>query len=190
MLVQDSLAPQNVEILDGAVDAGGIITRMARKLSTILDIDRENIVRAVLAREKTRTTAFTNGAAIPHCRLPGIQRFGIALIILRQPIKWDKEGHAVDTIMMIAGPTENVSSHLRILANSSQLLDCAALREKLKQAPDNQAAYNLIAAVEQAIEQRRSQHGMLRELRRDQQNGSENEHLTKIVNNYNWPANQ
>lgn len=186
MLVQDSLSPDSVQIVENAPDAGEIIARMAKQLADLLNVDNEIIEQAVLAREKTRTTAFTNGAAIPHCRLPGIQSFAIALMILRQSIPWDNEGHNVDTVMMIAGPTENVSTHLRILANSSQLLDCSSLRDKLKQAPDTKSAHNLISAVEQAIEQRRSQHGMLRELRRDQQNGADTEYLTEVVNNYNW----
>ncbi|UCD27915.1 MAG: PTS sugar transporter subunit IIA [Planctomycetota bacterium] len=186
MLVQNCLSPETIEITDSADDAAEIIARMSAKLAAHLGIEQETIMSAVLTREKSRTTAFTNGAAVPHCRLNILKKCGIALMILRNPTCWDNQGHNVDTIMMIASPQENVSSNLRILANSSQLLDCAALRNKLKQAPDSNAAYKLISTIEKAVEQRRSQHGMLRELRRDQQNGTDAQYLQEVVNNFAW----
>ena len=184
MLVEESLSGETIEISDTANNATDVISRLSDKLAGILEVDREVIERAVLTREQARTTAFTNGAAIPHCRLPDLKRFGIAMMILRQPIRWDNEGHAVDTVMLIAGPSKNVPDHLRILANSSQLLDSPALRAKLKQAPDNGSAYKLMVAAEQAVERRRSEEGMLRELRKDQANGTD--HLSGVVRDFDW----
>jgi len=186
VLVQEGLSPETIAIVETAESPADIITQMSEKLAHVLDFDHQTIERAVLARERTRTTAFTNGAAIPHCRLAGLKEFGIGLMVLQQAIRWDNEGHTVDTIMMIAGPTENVSEHLRILANSSQLLDCSILRSRLKQAPNSESAHRLISAVEQAIEQRRSQHGMLRELLKDQQNGTDTNYLAEIVSKFEW----
>ena len=107
------------------------------------------------------------------------------MAILKKPIIWDEEEHAVDVVLMIAGPSKNVPAHLRILANSSQLLDSQTLRAKLKQAPDGKAAYELISAAEEAIEERRSQTGMLREVRKDQENGS-GDFLAEIANRFKW----
>ncbi len=184
MLVEDSLSPGTIEIADTAANAGEVIARLSDKLADRLELGSEIVERAVLTREQTRTTAFTNGAAIPHCRLSELEKFGIAMMILRKPIRWDNEGHAVDIVMMIAGPSKNVPEHLRILANSSQLLDSSALRAKLKQAPDPAAAYKLMVVAEQAVEQRRSQEGMLRELHRDQANGVD--YLSKTVDEFKW----
>jgi len=182
--MEESLSQETIEISETAENAADVIGRLSDKLAGLLGMERDPIERAVLAREQARTTAFTNGAAIPHCRLPELARFGIAVMILRRPIRWDNEGHAVDTVMMIAGPSKSIPEHLRILANSSQLLDSPALRAKLKQAPDTRSAYALIVAAEQAVERRRSQEGMLREFRRDQANGVD--HLSEVADTFAW----
>jgi len=186
VLVQESLSPKTIEIADKAEDSAGVISLLSAGLAQFLEVEHSTIERAVLARERARTTAFANGASIPHCRLPGLKRFGIAVMILHQPIRWDNEGHAVDTVVMIAGPTENVSDHLRILANCSQLLESRALRAKLKLSPDSQSAYELISAAEAAVEERRSQDGMLRELRREQVGSSESDHLAEVAARFDW----
>lgn len=185
MLVQQSLSPETIEISETAAAGGEVISLLAGRLARRLNIDARTIERAVLDRERTRTTAFANGAAIPHCRLPGLSRFGIAVMILRQPVRWDNDGHAVDTVMMITGPSESVSDHLRILANGSQLLDSPQLRGKLKRSPDTRSAYELICAAEEQIERRRTQEGMLREIRKD---GAANEAdpLAEVAARFDW----
>ena len=184
MLVHESLSPENIVIADNAENAGGIIAQLSEKIAAALGIERETIENAIHAREQSRTTAFANGAAIPHCRLDGLEQFGIAMMILRQSIRWDNEGHAVDTVLMISGPVNNVSDHLRILANSSQLLDSRALRAKLKSAPNAESAYKLMQAAEQVVEQRRSKEGMLRELRSEQANGGD--YLSEVAEDFEW----
>jgi len=184
VLVKESLSPKTIEIADSAENAGQVISLLAKRLADLLGADQEPIERAVLAREQARTTAFTNGAAIPHCRLDELPRFGIALMILRQPIRWDNEGHAVDTVVMIAGPSNQIPDQLRILANSSQLLDSSALRAKLKQAPDAESAYQLMVASERAVEEHRSREGMLRELHKEKDDSSD--YLSTVTEQFDW----
>jgi len=185
VLVHESLSPETIEILDGSSPASELISRMSEQLATRLTVDPARLEKAVLEREKARTTALPNGAAIPHCRLPDLQQFRIAMAILQEPIAWDDEGHQVDVVLMIAGPSKNVPEHLRILANSSQLLDSQTLRAKLQKAPDGAAAYELISAAEEVIEERRSQTGMLREVRKDQENGN-GDFLADVANRFEW----
>lgn len=184
VLVRESLSPEMIFIADTAESATDVIGRLATELATRLGVDRTLLHRAVMDRERARTTAFSNGAAIPHCRLPGMKRFGIAMLILHQPVRWDNDGRAVDTVMMIAGPTDQVSDHLRILANSSQLLDSKAVRSKLKTAPTPKQAYELLAAAEAAVENRRTHDGMLREIRKEEPPRSD--YLADVSAQFDW----
>ena len=185
-LINNSLSAETILLVDHAKNAADVIAQLSGELASYLDVDAQTIEHAILERESSRTTAFANGAAIPHCRLSGLDTFGIAIMILTQPVRWDNEGHAVDTIMMIAGPTTNVGEHLRILANGSQLLDSPALRAKLKRAPDTKSARKLLAAAEKSIEERRSQEGMLRELHKDQANGGQVDYLAGVADRFEW----
>ena len=185
-LINNSLSAEMILLVDHIACAADVIAQLSAELAAYLDMDTQIIEKAIIDRESTRTTAFANGAAIPHCRLPELKTFGIAIMVLTQPVRWDNEGHAVDAIMMIAGPTANVGDHLRILANGSQLLDSPALRAKLKRAPDAKSARKLLAAAETAIEQRRSKEGMLRELHKDQANGGQVDYLANVADRFEW----
>jgi PTS system nitrogen regulatory IIA component len=184
VLIEDSLSPENVVMAETAKNSAEIIHQLADRIAARLGLDCNPIEEAVLTRERARTTAFTNGAAIPHCRLAELTRFGMAMMILRKPIRWDNQGHAVDIILMIAGPSRNIPEQLRILANSSQVLDSAALRAKLKQAPNPEGVCQLLSAAEQAVERRRAEEGVLRELRRDQADAAD--YLVDVVNKFLW----
>lgn len=186
ILIQHSLSSESVLISDQVATAAEAIGQLARALATRLGVEPGMIERAVLEREASRTTAFANGAAIPHCRLPGLDRFAAALMILRRSVRWDNDGHTVDTVLMLAGPSGEVGSHLRILANGSQLLDSRGLRAVLKRSPDAESAWRLIEAAEQAIEERRSREGVLRELHRDQGSAEQVDHLAEVASRFNW----
>lgn len=181
MLISQNLSPETIELgrrVDTAEDA---IRLLSARLAPFLELDPAAIERAVFNRERARTTALPNGAAIPHCRLPGLRRFGCALLVLQTPVHWDPEGRPVDTVLMIAGPAENVADHLRILANSSQILDSPTLRARLKAAPGPAQARELIAAAEKAIEQRRQAAGAQREIR-----GRPTDYLAEVANRFEW----
>jgi nitrogen PTS system EIIA component len=184
VLIKESLSPETIIITGTAKSAAEVIQQLAEKLAEMLDVDRKTIEQAVTTREKARTTAFTNGAAIPHCRLAELKRFGIAMMILRKPVRWDNQGHAVDIVMMIAGPSKNIPEQLRILANSSQVLDSAAVRTKLKKAPDAKSICKLMTAAEVAIEERRVNEGVLRELQHDQPDNVD--YLADITGKFKW----
>lgn len=184
MLIEESLSPENVIITSSAGTAADVIQQLAARIAGAIGVDRETIEQAVITRERARTTAFTNGAAIPHCRMAELTRFGMAMMILRKPVRWDTQGHAVDIIMMIAGPARNIPEQLRILANSSQVLDSPAMGAKLKQAPDAKAVCRLMTAAELAVEERRAQEGVLRELHRDETDSVD--HLADVAEEFKW----
>lgn len=184
MLIAESLSPENVVLCETAGKAADVIRQLAVKLANQLGKDRKTIEEAVITRERARTTAFTNGAAIPHCRLADLSRFGIAMMILKKPVRWDNQGHAVDIVMMIAGPSQQIPEQLRILANSGQVLDSLAVRTKLKQAPDAKAVCQLIAVAEKAVEARRAKDGVLRELQRDQTDNVD--YLAEVADKFEW----
>lgn len=184
MLIKNSLSPDTVEILETVENPAEIIHRLSQRIAWASGADSRTIIQAVLDREHTRTTAFANGAALPHCRLVELTRFFTALALLRKPVRWDVEGHAVDRVMLIAGPVAAVSDHLRILANGSQILDSAAIHAKLRTAPEAHSACELVAAAEEAIELRRSRVGALPEVRRE--TGQSNDYLHEVAEKFQW----
>ncbi|HOA72721.1 MAG TPA: PTS sugar transporter subunit IIA [Phycisphaerae bacterium] len=184
MLIRNSLSPDTIEILETADNAVSVIRRLAERIARVGKLDASRIEQAALDRERTRTTAFANGAALPHCRLADLSRFLTALAILRKPMRWDLEGHAVDRVMLIVGPLAAVSDHLRILANGSQILDSPAISAKLRAAPEAYSAYELMVAAEETLEARRAQVGVLTEIRH--QGGENKDFLAVVADQFRW----
>jgi len=177
MLISQALGSDSILLRARFSDAVEAIGRLSELAAARLGEDASVVRKAVLDREATRSTALPNGSAVPHCRLAGRSRFAVALATLAEPLIWDQRGNEVDTIVLIASPEDRVADHMRILANSTQMLDSTAFREKLRSAPSAQHAYELVRAAESIIEERRSQLGVLREM----QTASRSEQVDELV---------
>lgn len=185
VLLQESLSAETIEILPAAENVSDVVRRLSQRVAGLTGLNADRIEQAVLDRERTRSTAFSNGAALPHCRLPELSRFVTGLAVLRKALRWDAEGHAVDTVLLIAGPVAAVSDHLRILANGSQVLDSPSVHSKLRTAPDAASACELVVAAEEAIEHRRSNMGVLPEVRRDAKD-EDRDYLRAVAEKFSW----
>ena len=185
MLITDNLSVDCIVRADRGEGQSATLQLMAALIAPVVGSEARRIETGLLDRERVRSTAFTNGVAVPHCRLPGLKRFGVGLLVLDAALRWDQDGHAVDTVLAVAGPSECISDHLRILANASQLLDSASIRAKLKSAPDSQRAWDLLRAAEESVERRRDEAGALREVRPEVRRTTET-HLAEVADRFSW----
>lgn len=86
--------------------------------------DRELITEALLARERSASTAIGEGVAVPHVRHPVIapgEPCSVGVFYLKQPIPFGApDGKPVRTVFMIVSPT--VNAHLQIFARLAHAL--------------------------------------------------------------------
>ena len=187
MLISQGLTAQAILLRAHGAGSEDVIRRLAPLVARALGAPDEALSQAVLVRERTRSTALPNGSAIPHCRMPGLPRFGIGVATFDQPAPWDDAGRDVATVFLIAAPSESISDHMRVLANSSQMLDSVSFRLKLRSAPTPELARDLIATAEKVIEERRARMGALREVRPAKDNGADKyDELVELVNSVCW----
>ena len=87
-----------------------------------------------------------SGVAVPHARLPGLDRMRGVFIRLEAPVDFDAvDGQPVDLLFALLAPPDAGSEHLRALARVSRLLRQSQLREQLRQARTVDALYALLA---------------------------------------------
>ena len=99
-----------------------------------------DVVSTALDREKLGSTGVGNGVALPHARLPGLDRIYTAFARLSDPIDFDAiDGRPVDLVCLILAPLDDGGAYLRNLAQVSRLLRRADLRQRLRSAPDAEA---------------------------------------------------
>jgi mannitol/fructose-specific phosphotransferase system IIA component (Ntr-type) len=111
-----------VELKDKS-DALNEVVRVAKKSSVFTGVSEEELLMGIEEREKTGTTGFGKGIAIPHCRLTDITEFVVGVITVPQGVDFDAlDGEKVHLIIFIIGPDYESNEHIRILSIVSRIL--------------------------------------------------------------------
>lgn len=80
----------------------------------------DEITKAVLEREKLGSTAMEKGIAIPHAKIPGLQKSAVAIGISRIPVDFGGEEKS-RIFFLVLGNGENPSEHIQILSSIAKL---------------------------------------------------------------------
>ncbi len=110
-----------------------------------LGLDDDEILQALLEREKLGSTGVGMGVAVPHAALPGLDRMYGVFIRLEEPVAYDAiDDTPVDLIFALLAPENAGTEHLRALAKVSRVLRQRDLREQLRVIENNDAVYALL----------------------------------------------
>ncbi len=103
------------------------------------------IFEALIERERLGTTGVGNGIAIPHGKLPDLDRLYALFAQLETPIDFDAiDEQPVDLICVLLAPETAGADHLKALARVSRLLHDRAICEKLRGTDSNEAIHALL----------------------------------------------
>ena len=138
------LSPDSVAIIDVA-DKPAILLRLSELFARAFDLDAGLVLDYLDEREKLGSTGFGRGVAIPHARIPGIQRPIAALVKLRHPVDFAAaDGMPVELVFGLLSPENSGAAHLHALAAISRLMREEAVRDALIDAPSEEALYGLL----------------------------------------------
>jgi PTS system nitrogen regulatory IIA component len=146
MEFQKLLAPSAVALDVPAVSKRAVFTAAAGLLAEQTAVSEEAIVAALSERERLGTTGFGDGTAIPHGRVPGLQRMVAAVVRTSEPVDWAAvDAMPVDLVVALLGPAEAGADHLKALALVSRTLRDRTLVEKMRGAVEEGALWTLLA---------------------------------------------
>jgi nitrogen PTS system EIIA component len=135
MKISDFLAPTDVIIDVRASEKAEILQNLASRIAAPLELPPATLASALLRREALGSTGTGNGVAIPHTRLPDLQRAYGLFGRLGKAIDFDSiDGMPVDLIFVLLLPN---------LTNGEQLSALACVARKLR---DAQTLANLRSA--------------------------------------------
>ncbi|MDB5370584.1 MAG: transcriptional regulator [Roseomonas sp.] len=137
-----SLAPTNkTQLLD----------LLAGEAATRLDRPKEEILDALLARERLGSTALGRGVAMPHTRLEGVDTQLALLARLTRPIDFDaRDGEPVDLVFLVLWPEAASEGFLPALSNICRVLRDNQLPRQLRQAKSGAEALSMLQASDPA----------------------------------------
>ena len=104
------------------------------------------IFETLMQREKLGSTGVGNGIAIPHGKLPKLEKLFGLFARLDRPIDFESlDGQPVDLIFLLLAPEGAGADHLKALARVARLLREADVVTKLRQSRDADAIYAVLA---------------------------------------------
>ncbi len=145
MEIADLLSPEAV-IADLKVNSKKqALQELARRSAGLIEIKERAVFDVLQEREKLGTTGVGSGIAIPHGKLPSIDRLYGLFARLEKPIDFDSiDERPVDLIFLLLAPETAGTDHLKALARVSRLLRDAAVCEKLRGSDSSEALYALL----------------------------------------------
>ncbi len=110
-----------------------LLMELARRAATITGQPERIVFDLLLQRERLGSTGVGRGVAIPHGRLPRLDKVYGIFARLERPIDFDSvDDRPVDLIFMLLAPEGDGADHLKALARVSRALRDEKLCSKLR----------------------------------------------------------
>lgn len=145
MDILNLLSPEGVIPKLHATSKKQALQELAKYAAALTGLHERTIFDVLLERERLGTTGVGNGIAIPHGKLPSIDRLYGLFARLETPIDFDAiDEQPVDLIFMLLAPENAGADHLKALARVSRLLRDRSTCEKLRGSDRADALYALL----------------------------------------------
>lgn len=145
MDIVDLLTPDRVIPHLRATCKKQALQELAKKAAGVTGVEERTIFDTLLERERLGTTGVGEGIAIPHGRLPDIDRVHGVFARLDEPIDFESiDDQPVDLVFLLLAPEDAGADHLKALARVSRLLRDPATCKKLRGTESGDALYALL----------------------------------------------
>jgi nitrogen PTS system EIIA component len=146
MKISDLLSPTDVMIDVRASNKRLLLQELAAKAAASLGLGGDLVASCLLKREELGSTGIGRGVAIPHARLPDLQRPYGLLAKLKHPIEFDAiDGQPVDIVFVLLLPSAEESGQLGALALVARTLRPPENLVRLRGARNSSELYSAIA---------------------------------------------
>lgn len=146
MTITDLVAP---EAVIPALKVNGkkqALQELAARAAELTGQNERSIFEVLLQREKLGTTAVGYGIAIPHGKLPKLDRMFGLFARLDRPIDFEAmDDQPVDLVFLLLAPEGAGADHLKALARVARLLRDQETAKKLRASRDAQAIYSVLS---------------------------------------------
>ena len=150
MKITDFLNVQTVIPMLASREKNAALQEMADWLAAHSFLDKKRVLEVLLERERISTTAIGEGVAIPHGKLPGVERvLGVFGRSLEGVDFASLDGRPTHLFFVLIAPENAAADHLKALARISRLLKDEAFRRRLMEGKTSQEIFQAIAEEDQ-----------------------------------------
>jgi PTS system nitrogen regulatory IIA component len=122
------------------------LQELAAKAAHICGQSEKQIFETLMQREKLGSTGVGNGVAIPHGKLPKLNKLFGLFARLERPVDFESlDGQPVSLIFLLLAPEGAGADHLKALARVARVLRDPDTARKLRESRDAEAIYAVLA---------------------------------------------
>ena len=138
MRISEIVSPEAVVSELRAETKEGVLRELSEAIARAMpSLSAEGLAAILMERESLGSTGIGAGAAIPHGKVPGIDRMVAAFGRSRAGVQFHSlDGRPAHLFFAIVAPDQSAGMHLKALARISRLLKDDRFRQSLLEAAD------------------------------------------------------
>ncbi len=152
-LLSEALLAGGIHYRVGGTDKESVLRAVVETMKLPEEVDREFLVRVLVAREALASTGIGDGIAIPHVRNPivlHVPRPMVSLCFLEKSVDFAAiDGKPVYALFSLISPT--VRGHLHLLSRLAYALKDAGCKDAIAQQGTRDEILNELRRVESAL---------------------------------------
>jgi len=126
-------------------DKKGVIEELVSAVTRTADVNREDLVRVLMDRERLGSTGIGGGIGIPHGKLSGLESLILSFGLSRKGVDFESmDGRPTHIFFLLITPENSTGLHLKLLARISKLLKNDLFKAKLLNAADRDDIFEAI----------------------------------------------
>src|SRR3989442_517900 len=123
-----------------------MLQELAAKAAELSGQNERTIFEILLQREKLGSTGVGNGIAIPHGKLPKLNKLFGLFARLERPVDFEAlDGRPIDLVFLLLAPEGAGADHLKALARVARLLRDGEVARKFRNSNHAEALYAVLA---------------------------------------------
>jgi PTS system nitrogen regulatory IIA component len=128
-----------------AQDKKGILEELVEPISHLKEVNREELVRVLMERERLGSTGIGSGIGIPHGKLKDLDGLVLGFGLSRKGVDFESmDNRPTHIFFLLVTPENSTGLHLKLLARISKILKHDPFRERLLKAADREEIYAII----------------------------------------------
>ncbi|MBW2095338.1 MAG: PTS sugar transporter subunit IIA [Deltaproteobacteria bacterium] len=146
IITEDSIIPELA-----ARDKEGVLEELAQAICNHApSVDKSDLVRVLLEREKLGSTGIGEGVAIPHGKINTLSQPMISFGRSKRGLDFDSmDAQPAYLFFLLVAPENSAGLHLKTLAKIAKILKSRAFRKKLMEAKTREEIYEAIIKTDE-----------------------------------------
>lgn len=127
-----------------------VIEELVDSISKITGINRAELIKVLLERERLGSTGIGGGIGIPHGKLKNLESLIMGFGLSRKGVDFESiDGRPAHLFFVLLTPENSTGLHLKLLSRISRLLKNESFKKKLMKATDSNQVYSIIEEVDE-----------------------------------------